>query len=80
MTPTVGRIVHYVSYGTPGGEYGKENRAAVVTAVGDMQNDAGYTVSLAVMNPTGMFFNTNVLQDQNGRAGGTWHWPDRESN
>lgn len=33
MKPTVGRIVHYVSYGTPGGEYGKEHRAAIITAV-----------------------------------------------
>jgi len=24
MKPTVGRIVHYVSYGTSGGEYGRE--------------------------------------------------------
>ena len=33
MKPSVGRIVHYVSYGTLGGEYGKECRAAVVTEV-----------------------------------------------
>lgn len=32
--PTVGRIVHYKSYGTPGGEYEPECRAAIVTAVG----------------------------------------------
>lgn len=29
----IGRIVHYVSYGTPGGEYTSECRAAVVTEV-----------------------------------------------
>jgi hypothetical protein len=33
MQPSVGRIVHYVSYGTPGGEYGQECRAAIVTEV-----------------------------------------------
>lgn len=54
MRPTVGRIVHYVSYGTPGGEYTSQCRAAIVTAV-----DAD-SVSLAVLNPTGMFFNGNI--------------------
>lgn len=29
-TPTVGRIVHYVSYGTPGGEYTSQCRCALV--------------------------------------------------
>lgn len=32
--PSVGRTVHYVSFGTPGGEYTSECRAAVVTEVG----------------------------------------------
>ena len=69
--PTVGRIVHYTSYGTPGGEYASECRAAVVTAVGEDGN-----LSLCVLNPTGMFFNTEV---RHGSAdqGGTWHWPER---
>lgn len=31
--PTVGRIVHYQSYGTPGGEYLPEPRAAIITEV-----------------------------------------------
>lgn len=34
MTPSVGRIVHYVSYGTPGGEYTSQCRAAMVAEVG----------------------------------------------
>lgn len=54
MTPSVGRIVHYVSYGTPGGEYSSECRAAVVTEV------TGQTVGLCVLNPTGQFFNRSV--------------------
>ena len=33
MQPTIGRIVHYQSYGTPGGEYLPEPRAAVITEV-----------------------------------------------
>lgn len=73
MIPSVGRIVHYVSYGTPGGEYGKECRAAVVTAV---RNEHGI-VDLAVLNPDGMFFNEDVLQSEEQKQGGTWHWPER---
>lgn len=79
-TPSVGRIVHYVSYGTPGGEYASQCRAAVITEVGQWvtveevrrksydksegrairtleqwyYSDA---VALAVLNPTGAFFN-----------------------
>lgn len=34
MKPSVGRIVHYVSFGTPGGEYTSQCRAAVITEVG----------------------------------------------
>jgi surface antigen len=71
-TPSVGRIVHYVSYGTPGGEYGRECRAAIVTQI----NDDG-TVGLAVMNPTGQFFNPSIFADHTENQGGTWHWPER---
>lgn len=74
--PSVGRIVHYVSHGTPPREdgtqaYSSECRAAIITAVGA----EGY-VSLAVFNPTGMFFNERVRYDEQ-QAGGTWHWPER---
>lgn len=61
MKPSVGRIVHYVSYGTPGGEYGKECRAAIVTEVKDAR-----TVGLCVLNPTGQFFNRDVPHDEGG--------------
>ena len=86
QTPSVGRIVHYVSYGTPGGEYGSECRAAVVTEVTQVevneQDPAGdgifrESVGLAVLNPSGQFFNRGVLQDEDGHAGGSWHWPER---
>lgn len=85
MKPTVGRIVHYVSYGTPGGEYSSQCRAAVVTAVDDYQHPATSSdghhighVSLCVLNPEGMFFNRSVRQSEGEHRGGTWHWPDRE--
>lgn len=90
MKPTVGRVVHYTSYGTPGGEYGKACRAAIITEVPPLPVDAylaqpaGWAprVSLAVLNPTGTFFNQHVEHDEpdpvTGVAvGGTWHWPER---
>lgn len=78
--PSVGRIVHYVSYGTPGGEYASQCRAAIVTEVGEQDPETElWTVALCVLNPTGMFFNQNCQEMDFGRDGGTWHWPERES-
>ena len=75
----VGRIVHYVSYGTPGGEYQPECRAAIITALDahPEDNPSDVFASLAVLNPTGMFFNQMALQDEADKTGGTWHWPER---
>lgn len=72
MKPSIGRIVHYVSYGTPGGEYPSVCRAAIVT-----ETDTSDTVGLCVLNPTGQFFNRTVTHDEDGHLGGTWHWPER---
>ena len=69
--PTVGRVVHYVSYGTPNGEYRPEHRAAIVTEVDEFNY-----LSLCVLNPTGMFFNVGIGYDPTGNIGGTWHWPE----
>lgn len=60
--PSVGRIVHYVSHGTPGGEYGKECRAAIITELTGDPNHPDQ-LALAVLNPTGMFFNVAVRYD-----------------
>ena len=65
-TPEVGDKVYYKSYGTPGGEFESLDRVAFITEVID--ND---TVSLAVLNPTGMFFNQEVTR---GGEGGQWNW------
>jgi hypothetical protein len=83
---SVGRIVHYVSYGTPGGEYKSECRAAVITEVpaplgpsllsgGEVEWPDEQPVSLCVLNPSGIFFN-ECLRDEDERKGGTWHWPE----
>lgn len=67
--PSIGRIVHYHSYGTPSGEYQPEPRAAIITAITPH-------VSLAVLNPTGMFFNENVPFSEEPKPG-HWSWPPR---
>lgn len=65
-----GRIVYYIAYGTPGGEYpAGVKRAAVVTEVEHDQSSVG----LCVLNPTGLFFRQGVNYDPNG-APGTWQW------
>ena len=76
MKPSIGRIVHYVSYGTPRGEYGRECRAAIVTEV-DLTVENPQTVGLCVLNPTGQFFNRTVPHSEDEKQGGTWHWPER---
>lgn len=74
MKPSIGRIVHYQSYGTPGGEYLPEPRAAVITAI---HGDSG-AVGLCILNPTGMFFNEVVEHAQDDKpVPGRWNWPPR---
>lgn len=83
--PTVGRIVHYVSHGTPvradGDQaYTSECRAAIVTEVPEIPASDD-VLGLAVLNPTGMFFHSladgGCAHDEDTKAGGTWHWPER---
>lgn len=71
--PSIGRIVHYQSYGTPGGEYTSEPRAAVVTRVYMGSSD----VSLCILNPTGQFFTERVKFSAEPKAG-CWNWPPRQ--
>ena len=73
QVPSVGRIVHYVSYGTPGGEYKSECRAAVIT-----ETDTSDTVGLCVLNPTGQFFNRTVTYDDGGEIPGDPKCPNLE--
>lgn len=69
--PTIGRIVHYQSYGTPSGEYQSVPRAAIITEVGE-----NGLVGLCVLNPSGMFFNQNVPFGGPDQPG-SWSWPPR---
>ena len=70
--PTVGRIVHYHSYGTPGGEFKPLPRAAIITQV----NTDG-TVGLCAVNPTGLFFHERCPFAE-APTPGHWNWPPRE--
>jgi hypothetical protein len=72
--PSVGRIVHYVAYGTPGGEFpAGVCRAATITEVTNLELEQ---VSVCVLNPTGLFFNQRIAHDE-AKKPGTWHWPER---
>ncbi len=73
MNPTIGRIVHYQSYGTPGGEFLPEPRAAIITEVSDALPGL---VGLCVLNPTGQFFNRGVPYSEIPKPG-HWNWPPR---
>jgi hypothetical protein len=86
MKPSIARMVHYVSYGTPNGEYPSVCRAAIVAAVGreadslpefDETRSMTQELDLCVFNPEGMFFKQGVPQNEPIKAGGTWHWPER---
>lgn len=87
--PSVGRVIHYVSHGTPirpdGSQaYASRCRAATITDVRGRAVDPAtqrevdsWCVSLAVLNPTGMFFHESVVQAEDAHDGGTWHWSER---
>ena len=76
MKPSIGRIVHYTSYGTPGGEFLPEPRAAIITEVIDDSEDVhNPVVGLCVLNPGGMFFNQAVYSEK--PKPGHRSWPPR---
>ncbi|MDQ0376600.1 hypothetical protein [Amycolatopsis thermophila] len=81
--PSIGQTVHYVSHGTPGGEYTKQCRAAVITQVTGRAVDPAtgdptdaWVVGLLVQNPTGVHLAQVCVQSEQSHDGGTWHWPE----
>lgn len=77
MTPSVGRVVHYVSRGSADGRFPKLCRAAIVTEVDADES----TIGLVALNPTGFFFHAlsdgGCAHEPDAETGGTWHWPER---
>jgi hypothetical protein len=70
QVPSVGRVVHYQAYGTPGGEFTSVPRAAIITDVHDA--DRG-DVTVCVLNPMGLFFNRVAFGEV--PKPGCWNWP-----
>ncbi len=77
VKPSIGRIVHYVSHGTPGGVYGPEHRAAVITELNEDPDGDISAIALCVMNPTGLHFPRHI-EYSSANLPGSWHWPERE--
>lgn len=69
QSPSIGRIVHYMKYGTPGGEHPMEASPAIITKV----SDDNLTCHLFVMNPNGCYFNLTPYSEE--PKPGHWSWP-----
>lgn len=69
IKPTVGRMVHYMRYGSPGGEHKVEVSPAVITKVLDEESG---TSALFVMNPNGCYFNETLYSEE--PKPGHWSW------
>lgn len=68
---TVGQTVHYLSRGSADGVFPPKCRAAIVT-----DHKGPFCASLAVLNPTGLFFDQDLTHMGRGEtpAPGSWHW------
>ena len=84
--PSVGRVVHYVSHGTPVQPDGSQAypsvcRAAIIAEVTGYappehpDGDMDARCHLAVLNPSGLFF--DEIDYGPMKPPGTWHWPER---
>jgi hypothetical protein len=71
---SIGRIVHYRHFGTPGGEFSPKDSPAIVTGVVDAE--AGI-VSLTVFTDDGGIHPHKAVRHCEQLEGGTWHWPPR---
>lgn len=67
---SIGRVVNYMKYGTPGGEHKPEASPAIITKV---LNEDTQECQLFVMNPNGVYFNATPYSKE--PKGGSWSWP-----
>lgn len=72
MKASLGRIVFYCRYGSPGGEHKPEPSPAIITKV---LNDETQECQLFVINPTGVYFNQTPYSET--LKPGHWTWPPR---
>lgn len=77
--PSVGRIVHYVSHGTPprpdgSQEFRSECRAAVIAGVPNPKDPS--VLQLCVLNPTGLFFNEVCRHNKGAETPGSSDCPN----
>ena len=78
MVPTIGRIVHFQTHGTPGGEYLPEPIAAIVTKVHGAAAADDFLVDLFAIYPNGTSHKTDVPFSAEPKPG-HWNWPPRAS-
>lgn len=69
-TPSIGRMVHYMRYGSPGGEHKAEPSPAVITQILDAETGK---CQLFVMNPNGVYHNATEYSEE--PKPGCWSWP-----
>jgi len=72
--PGVGRVVHYVSMGSPVREDGTQMYESACQAAIITETAWGEAASLVVFNPTGIHFPRVIDHDEITREAGTWHW------
>lgn len=79
--PSVGRVVHYIAYGSSDGEGFPSGvrRAAIITET-DWPGNPESPIGLAIFNPTGLLFQQHVpfaewQKSQTGSEAGGWEWP-----
>lgn len=78
--PSIGRIVHYQTYGTPGGEHEPEPLAAMITGVKgcdpELERDGCPHASLHVYYGNGTSNKEDVPYAETPTPG-HWNWPPR---
>lgn len=74
--PSIGRIVHYIQKGV--GKKAKNiHFAAIVADVNDGLEKV-LSINLCVFTSNGFLFVGNVVEDQEAKGAGSWHWPERD--